>query len=126
MVPLPKYLRLIMPRHFRCFRLRAHRLAVETDCWRQSGEHQVCSCGTGAERQDEKHVLLACRFPRICTLMGSYSNLFGGITSLSPNAGTSYAEPSRAVLNYFVFHFMNQCNRVYPFISDIMAVNWSD
>jgi hypothetical protein len=123
-VPLPKYLCLNLSRHvqrnFSCFRLRAHRLAVETACWRQTGEHQVCSCGC-AERQDEKHVLLACRFSRVCALRESYADLFGGFTSLSPNAGTSYAESSRAVPDYFVYQFMNQCNnRVYSFISDIM------
>ena len=124
MLPLPKYLCLNLPRHvqrnFSCFRLRAHRLAVETGCWTQTDEHQVCSCGC-AERQDEKHVLLACRFPRVCTLRETYSDLFGGFASLSPNAGTSYAESSRAVPDYFVFQFMNQCdNRVYFFISEVL------
>jgi len=124
MFPMPKYLCMNLSRHvqrnFSCFRLRAHRLAVETDCWGQSGEHQVCSCGC-AERQDEKHVLLACRFPRVCTLRETYSDLFGGFSSLSLNVGASYIESSRAVPNYFVFQFINQCNnRVYPFISDLM------
>ena len=124
MLPLPKYLCLNLSRHVQrnvsCFRLRAHRLAVETDCWRLDGEQQVCSCGC-AERQDEKHVLLACRFPRVCALREAYSDLFGGFTSPSPNAGTLYAESSRAMPDYFVYQFMNQCNnRVYTFISDLM------
>ena len=125
MLPLPKYLCLNLSHrvqcNFSCFRLRAHRLAVETDCWGHSGgEHHVCSCGS-AERQDEKHVLLACRFPRVCALREAYSDLFGGFASLSPSAGISYAETSRTVPDYFVYQFMNQCNnRVYPFISDIM------
>ena len=124
MLPLPKYLCLNLPRNvqcnFSCFRLRAHRLAVEADCWRHNGEQQVCSCGC-VERQDEKHVLLACKFPRVCALRQTYSDLFGGFTSPSPSAGTLYAESSRAVPDYFVYQFMNQCNnRVYPFISDLM------
>ena len=48
-------------------------------------------------------------------------HLFGGFTSPSPNAGTLYAESSRAMPDYFVYQFMNQCNnRVYTFISDLM------
>jgi len=37
------------------------------------------------------HVLLACRDPRVCTLRQTYSDLFGGFSSLSPSAGTLYA-----------------------------------
>jgi hypothetical protein len=123
MLPLPKYLCLNLSRNvqrnYSCFRLRAHRLAVETACWRHDGE-QVCSCGC-AERQDEKHVLLACRYPRVCTLRQTYSDLFGGLSSPSPSAGTLYVESSRAVPNYLVNQFVNQCNnRVYPFISELM------
>ena len=139
MLSLPKYLCLNLPhnvqRNYSCFRLRAHKLAVETARWRHDGE-QVCRCGC-AERQDEKHVLLACRYPRVCTLRQTYSDLFGGFSSPSPSAGTLYAESSRAVPDYFVYQFVNQCNnRVYPFISELMdfsivflqclAVNRSD
>ena len=74
-------------------------------------------------------------FPCVCALRESYADLFGGFASLSPNAGTSYAESSLAVPDYFVYQFMHQCNNhVYSFISDIMdffniqclAVNRSD
>ena len=78
MLPLPKYLCLNLPRNvqpnFSCFRLRAHRLAVETDCWRHNGEQQVCSCGC-VERQDEKQVLLACKFPRVFALRQTYPQI---------------------------------------------------
>jgi len=36
--------------------------------------------------------LLACRFPRVCALRQTYSDLFGGFTSPSPSAGTMYNE----------------------------------
>jgi len=100
MLPLPKYLCLNLSRHaqhnFSCIRVRAQRLVVETDCWRHNGKHQICSC-VCAEHQDEKQVLLACRFLCVHTLGGTYSDLFGGSASLFPNTGTSYAESSRAV-----------------------------
>ena len=74
-----------------------------------------------AGHQDEKHVLLACRFPHVCTLRDAYSDLFGGFASLLTNAGASHAESSRAVPNYVVYKSMNQCNNsVHPFISDIV------
>ena len=78
-----------------------------------------------AGRLDEEHVLLAYtagRSPRVCALRQTYSNLFGGFASLSPNAGTSYAELSRAVPNCFVYQFMNQYNHVKSVISVVNSV----
>ena len=123
LLPVPKYLQLNLPRHVQrnvsCFRLRAHRLAVETATWSVDACSD-CSCGC-PERQDEKHVLLACRFPQVCTLRENYPDLFGGFSSLSPRTGTSFMESSRAVPDYYVFQFMNQCNnRVYSFISALV------
>ena len=123
MLSVPKYLFLNLSRHVQrnvsCFRLRAHRLAVETASWSNDGQ-SVCSCGC-VERQDEKHVLLSCRFPHVCALRENYSDLFGGFSSLSPGTGASYAESSRAVPDYYIFQFMNQCNnRIYSFISDLL------
>ena len=120
---LPRYLRLDLSRHVQrnvsCFRLRAHRLAVESAHW-SGTEHSVCSCGC-AERQDEKHVLLACRFPQVCTLRQNFSDLFGGFQALSPANGSSYADSSRAVPDYFIYQFMNQCNnRLCYFVSELM------
>ena len=71
------------------------------------------------------------------SILLSLGDLFGSFASLSPNAGASYAETSRAVPDYFVYQFMNQCyNRVYLllFISfyfwiiflKCLAVNRSD
>lgn len=51
--------------------------------------HSFCDCGC-EERQDEKHVLLACRLPQVCTLREVCSDLFGGFSSLSPDAGVSF------------------------------------
>ena len=57
----------------------------------------------------------------VCAHSGRHIDLFGGFSSLSPNAVASYAESSRAVPDYFGYQFTNQCkNRVYPFISELM------
>ncbi|MGK7371763.1 MAG: hypothetical protein ACNS64_16240 [Candidatus Halalkalibacterium sp. M3_1C_030] len=113
LLPVPKYLQLNLPRHVQrnvsCFRLRAHRLAVETATWSVAA-CSTCNCGC-PERQDEKHVLLACRFPQVCTLRENYPDLFGGFSSLSPGTGTSFMASLRAVPDYFIFQFMNQCKK---------------
>lgn len=38
-------------------------------------------------------VLFACRVPRVCTLRGIYSDLFGVFASLSPNTGSCSCVP---------------------------------
>ena len=92
----------------------AHKLAVGTDCWRQSGEHQVCSCGL-AQRQGEEHAMIACRFPRVCTLT-SLTYMHAEIVqflSFILDAGCMLGHLVPC-MPYLMHQFCGRCNKCVP------------
>ena len=58
-----------MLRNISCFRLRAHKLRVETATW-NSGTSPLCDHCDCAQVQDEVHALLMCRM-WVCVLSGA-------------------------------------------------------
>jgi hypothetical protein len=57
------------------FRLRAHKLRVETAAW-DSGNSPLCDRCDCAQAQDEAHALLLCRDVGLCALNRKYAHLF--------------------------------------------------
>ena len=76
---LPRHLVLeLSPRMLRnisCFRLRAHKLRVETATW-NSGTSPLCDRCDCAQVQDEVHALSMCRDVGLCALRRKYAHLF--------------------------------------------------
>ena len=76
---LPRQLFLEMPqrvlRNISRFRLRAHKLSVETATW-NSGNSPLCDRCDCAQVQDEVHALLTCRDVGLCALRRKYAHLF--------------------------------------------------
>ena len=64
-------------RNISCFRLRAHKLRVETATW-NSGTSPLCDRCDFAQVQDEVHAyaLLMCRDVGLCALRRKYAHLF--------------------------------------------------
>ena len=126
---LPFYLKLDLPRHVSrhvsCFRLRAHRLRVESAHWQDLDVKCDCGCD---EVQDEKHVLFYCRHPAVCQLRDKYFDLFEGRmlghTFRSTAAGRNlFVEPHYQMQDWRMLQFMHQQNyRVYRFISELFRL----
>ena len=126
---LPYYLTLDLPRHVSrhvsCFRLRSHRLRVESVHWQDQGVHCDCGCN---EVQDEKHVLFYCRYPAVCSLRDKYFDLFErgflGSVFRSNSAGRNlYLDASCVIQDWQVSRFMHQQNyRAYRFISELFHI----
>ena len=127
--PLPHYLTLDLPRHVSrhvsCFRLRAHRLRVESAHWHDQGINCDCGCN---EAQDEKHVLFYCRHSAVCSLRDRYFDLFEGqvlgYVFRSSSAGRNlYLGSDCMIQDWQISRFMHQRNyRLYRFISELFRV----
>ena len=126
---LPHFLTLDLPRHVSrhvsCFRLRSHRLKVESVHWQDQDVHCDCGCH---EVQDEKHVLFYCRHPAVCSLRDKYFDLFEGralgFTFRSSSAGRNlYLDSNCVIQDWLMNEFMHQHNfRFYRFLSELYRV----
>jgi len=126
---IPFYLSLNLPRcvsrHVSCFRLRAHRLRIESSHWQ--GQPIWCDCGCN-EVQDERHVLFYCRHPAVCSLRDKYFDLFEGRTlgfsfQASAAGRNLYLEPECVIQDWQMFEFMHQQNyRLCRFISELYRI----
>jgi hypothetical protein len=119
---LPRHMHLDLPQHVvrnvSRFRLRAHKLKVETATWdtRNSLMCDRCSCD---EIQDEAHALLMCRDTDVCTLRRKYAPLFDCLSANFSLEQPYFHQVSAQVVRDFL---LQHNNKLYFFISQLMDI----
>ena len=118
---LPRHLFLdLSPRMLRnisCFRLRAHKLRVETANW-NTGTSPLCDRCDCAQVQDEVHALLMCRDVGLCALRRKYAHLFSQFVGEFSVERPYLTQP---VCDQAVSDFLLQYdNSLFFFVSELM------
>jgi hypothetical protein len=119
---LPRHMHLDLSQHVvrnvSRFRLRAHRLKVETAAW-DSRTSLVCDCCSSAEIQDEVHALLTCRNAAVCDLRRKYAYLFNCFSGVFSMEQPYLQQVSvQGVQDFLLQHN----NKLYLFISELMDI----
>ena len=103
------------------FRLRAHKLSVETPAW-DSGSSPLCDRCDCAQVQDKVHALLLCRDVGSCTLRRKYAHLISQFAdgfsvpqlAIKPHATRNSSSVSNFLLRYD--------NRLVYYVSELMEL----